>query len=175
MSTTIQTPKEFWSTHNSLYPSRERIPHVLRNGSISTSPSSKANLLNSFFSSCFSDDQGDPVPARPPLAFRIYPTFRVQRTKSSLLCSLKCNLICKFKKKCVYLAWAGLFLVLAVCEACTQPGLSCSQQRFWCSIVQGICNQLWYVTNFGSVDTILLLFVATYFRYCTHIIIQINI
>ena len=54
MSTLIRSSKDFWSVYHSLTPNRERLPHSLTNGSVSAvSPKSKANLLNSYFSSCF--------------------------------------------------------------------------------------------------------------------------
>ena len=55
MSSLIRSPKQFWSAYHSLMPNRERIPHTLTYGTISAeSPTAKANLLNSYFSSCFS-------------------------------------------------------------------------------------------------------------------------
>ncbi len=47
--------KPFWSLYHSLSSSKQRIPQLISNGSISIdSPVGKANLLNSHFSSCFS-------------------------------------------------------------------------------------------------------------------------
>ncbi|XP_064393634.1 uncharacterized protein LOC135341084 [Halichondria panicea] len=52
----IKSPKEFWSTYHALSPTKQRIPHTLTNGTITAdSPFSKANLLNTHFTSCLSN------------------------------------------------------------------------------------------------------------------------
>lgn len=67
MSASIRTPKQFWSIYHLLTPNRERIPHTLTNGVITvSSPTSKANLLNSFFASCFSPPSNSPSTPPPP-------------------------------------------------------------------------------------------------------------
>ena len=94
MSASIRSPKQFWSMYHSLTPNRERIPHTLSNGTISVeSPTSKANLLNSFFSSCFSAapcDESLPITSPPS---SIHPELsNIQCTDDEvdgLLCSLK--------------------------------------------------------------------------------------
>ena len=93
MSATIRTPKDFWSMYYSLIPNRERIPLTLKNGSTTaSSPSSKANLLNSFFASCFSDAQGVPLPACPPSGLPNLSTIQCTDDEvESLLCALKSN------------------------------------------------------------------------------------
>ena len=49
------SPKYLWSVYHSLFPNRQRIPHLLSNGpTTAESPTSKANLLNTYFASCFS-------------------------------------------------------------------------------------------------------------------------
>ncbi|XP_064390046.1 uncharacterized protein LOC135337956 [Halichondria panicea] len=46
----------FWSTYHALSPTKQRIPHTLTNGTITAdSPFSKANLLNTHFTSCLSN------------------------------------------------------------------------------------------------------------------------
>ena len=54
MTSLIWSPKQFWSAYHSLMPNYECIPHTLTNGIITAeSPTAKANLLNSYFCSCF--------------------------------------------------------------------------------------------------------------------------
>ena len=54
MTSLIWSPKQFWSAYHSLMPNCEYIPHTLTNGTITAeSPTAKANLLNSYFCSCF--------------------------------------------------------------------------------------------------------------------------
>ncbi len=49
----IKSTKEFWSTYHALSPTKQRIPHTLTNSTITAdSPFSKANLLNTHFTSC---------------------------------------------------------------------------------------------------------------------------
>ena len=68
MTASIHTPKQFWSMYYSLTPNRERIPHTLSNGvTTALSPISKANLLNTFFASCFSPRSNSPLTSSPTL------------------------------------------------------------------------------------------------------------
>lgn len=54
----IRSSKNFWSAFHSLSPSKQRIPHLLTNGSSTvTSTVAKATMLNSHFASCFSTPQ----------------------------------------------------------------------------------------------------------------------
>ena len=80
MSTLIRSSKDFWSVYHSLTPNRERLPHSLSNGSVSAvSPKSKANLLNSYFSSCFNT---------PPLSV---PSLGSSRSFHPTLSSIECT------------------------------------------------------------------------------------
>ena len=66
MSSLIRSPSQFWSVYHSMSPNRERIPHTLTNGTVTAeSPTSKANLLNSYFSSCFATS--NPTAPPPPM------------------------------------------------------------------------------------------------------------
>ena len=57
LSSKVQSPKDFWPLVHKLNPNRQRIPSVLSHQSISAdTPSEKVNLLNKFFSSCFSQE-----------------------------------------------------------------------------------------------------------------------
>ena len=81
MSTLIRSSKDFWSVYHSLTPNRESLPHSLTNGSVSAvSPKSKANLLNSYFSSCFNT----PSLSAPPLGSHSLST---HPTLSSVECT----------------------------------------------------------------------------------------
>ena len=55
LSALIRSPKQFWSLYHSLTPNRQRIPATLSDGTVTVeSATSKANLLASHFSTCFS-------------------------------------------------------------------------------------------------------------------------
>ena len=55
LSSLIRSPKQFWSLYHSLTPNRQRIPPTLNDGYVTIeSATSKANLLASHFSACFS-------------------------------------------------------------------------------------------------------------------------
>ena len=72
MSSMIHTPKQFWSTYHSLTPNKERIPHILTDGTTTAeSAVAKANLLNTFFASCFTHP--NPCKEPPPLHSPISP------------------------------------------------------------------------------------------------------
>ena len=68
ISSLIQSPKQFWYVFHSLMPNHE-CTHTLTNGSISAeSPTANANLLNSYFSNCFTippSQTSTPVPPTP--------------------------------------------------------------------------------------------------------------
>ena len=78
LSSLIKSPKQFWSLYYSLSPNKQRIPSILSDGTTTaTSVASKANLLVSHFSACFShvtpldpdpdpDPNPDPDPDSPP-------------------------------------------------------------------------------------------------------------
>ena len=55
LTSLIRSPKQFWSLYHSLSPNRQRIPPTLNNGPVTVeSATSKANLLVSHFSACYS-------------------------------------------------------------------------------------------------------------------------
>ena len=55
LSSNLSSPKDFWSAYHKLAPKKDRIPVDLKLNSVSASSSiQKANLLNKFFSTCFS-------------------------------------------------------------------------------------------------------------------------
>lgn len=55
MSSVLHTPKQFWTMYHSLTPNHKCILYTFSNDSITIeSPTSKANLLYSFFASCLS-------------------------------------------------------------------------------------------------------------------------
>ena len=94
MSSLIRSPKEFWSVYHSLMPKRERIPHNLTNGNITAeSLTSKANLLNSYFSSCFTTPSNHASFSTPTASSSSHPKLStIQCTEEEvekLLCSLK--------------------------------------------------------------------------------------
>ena len=91
MSASVRTPREFWAMYHSLSPNRERIPQVLTNGTVSaSSPTSKANLLNSFFSSCFSDNRDSSDTSCPPPGSLVLSHIQCSEDEvEELLCSLK--------------------------------------------------------------------------------------
>ena len=67
----IRTLKQFWSMYHSLTPNQECIPHSLTNGVLTaSSPTSKANLLNLFFVSCFTAIMILRPPSSPSESFR---------------------------------------------------------------------------------------------------------
>ena len=55
LSSLIRSPKQFWSLYHSVTPNKQGIPPTLNNGTVTTeSATSKANLLASHFTSCYS-------------------------------------------------------------------------------------------------------------------------
>ena len=93
MSSLIRSPREFWSAYHSLTPNRRRIPHNLTNGTITAeSLTSKANLLNSYFSSCFTNQPNYASASTPPASSSSLPdlsTIQCTEEVEKLLCSLK--------------------------------------------------------------------------------------
>ena len=70
LSLSLHSPKEFWSLYHKLSPKHGRIPTSLKHNShTATSSTQKADLLNSFFTSCFTKpNQSQPyVPVRHAL------------------------------------------------------------------------------------------------------------
>ena len=70
----LQTPRDFWSQYHKFNPKHSRTPPSLNHmGSKASSPTSKANLLNNFFASCFTEPQRQhscsfPQPPSPTLS-----------------------------------------------------------------------------------------------------------
>ena len=94
MSSLIQSPKQFWSAYHSLMPNRERIPHTLTYSTISAEfPTAKANLLNSYFFSCFSippSQTSAPAPPTPLCSFSDLSTIECTQVElETLLSSLR--------------------------------------------------------------------------------------
>ena len=93
MSSLICSPKEFWSAYHSLMPNRMWIPHTLTNGTATAElVTSKANLLNSYFSSCFSTPPSHASTCAPTTAPNSHPelsTIECTEEVVNLLLSLK--------------------------------------------------------------------------------------
>ena len=91
MSSFIRSPKDFWSAYHSLTPTRMRIPHTLTNGAATAeSLTSKANLLNTYFSSCFSTQASTCAPAIASSSLPKLSTILCSEEEVvDLLCSLK--------------------------------------------------------------------------------------
>ena len=59
LSSYLSSPRKFWNAYHALSSNRQRVPHLLSHGpTTAESTPAKANLLNSFFSSCFSTPKG---------------------------------------------------------------------------------------------------------------------
>ena len=63
-------PKAFWSYINSKSKTSTRIPDIAKNGSSATTDQDKANVLNTFFTSVFTDEVLDEIPVLPLQNFR---------------------------------------------------------------------------------------------------------
>ena len=97
LSTLIRSPKQFWSLYHSLTLNRQRIPATLNDGTVTVeSATSKANLLVSHFSACFSQSSHNnncqcsslsSMAREPGLSSVTCTTDEVHK----LLCSLKTN------------------------------------------------------------------------------------
>ena len=62
LASNLSSQKDFWSAYHKLAPRKDRIPVDLKLTSRTASTSTqKANLLNKFFSSCFSTSPNPPV------------------------------------------------------------------------------------------------------------------
>ena len=94
MTSLIWSPKQFWSAYHSLMPNCEYIPHTLTNGTITAeSPTAKANLLNSYFCSCFTippSRTSTPALSTPLCSHPDLSTIEcTQAEVEKLLCSLR--------------------------------------------------------------------------------------
>ena len=78
MAASIRSPRDFWSSYHKLNPKHSRTPPKLHHqDTTATNPTEKANLFNSFFTSCFTKSEpilpspdSDPThsPSRPVLS-----------------------------------------------------------------------------------------------------------
>ena len=69
LSTNLRSPKQFWSAYHSLSTNYQHVPRLLTNGSHTVeSPSAKANMLNSYFTSNFSTGSNLPSTTPSPTA-----------------------------------------------------------------------------------------------------------
>ena len=71
LSNSVKIPKQFWSAYHKLSPNQQRIPDNLsHNTETASSSQEKAELLNAFFSSCFTtcnpSNQSTSTPVSPP-------------------------------------------------------------------------------------------------------------
>ncbi len=65
----LNSPRDFWKSYHKLSSKSSRIPGELHMGAVTeSSPQGKANLLNNFFSSCFSPLPNHPTEAFPTLS-----------------------------------------------------------------------------------------------------------
>ena len=88
LSSAVRVPKHFWSLYHSLFPSRQRIPPMLHDGSTTVeSATNKANLLVSHFSSCFSLPSHGSACICNPITQDLSPSKHLGSCLSTISCS----------------------------------------------------------------------------------------
>ena len=81
LSSSCSTPKMFWSLFKKLK-KKPTIPSLSHNGSLASSPLSKANMINTFFSSCLNTSVA-------PLSLHSHLDFSIGDCPNELLCEVK--------------------------------------------------------------------------------------
>lgn len=87
LTKSVNDPHDFWKAYNHLTNSNNKIPSTLSHeGRSVTSPSEKAEMLNNFFSSCFSTSS---PPLVPPTTVSTVAT--ASNSQNTLLSQLSCS------------------------------------------------------------------------------------